>query len=87
MYRKESKMYFLDEASQSAWKEAIFFTALNKEKNPHKKSSKRNKMSEKKITFILSLIECMCYEKCEKNLGWKWKDKGDQFFHYFHQSC
>lgn len=66
MYRKERKMYFLDEASQSAWKEAIFFTALNKEKNPHKKSSKRNKMSEKKITFILSLIECMCYEKCEK---------------------
>jgi len=28
-------------------KEAIFFTALNKAKNPHKKSSKRNKMSEK----------------------------------------
>jgi len=40
-------MYFLDEASQSAWKEAIFFTALNKEKILIK-SSKCKKMSEKK---------------------------------------
>jgi len=52
MYRGKEKCTFRIQASQSAWKEAIFFTALNKEKNPHKKSSKGNKMSEKKNNFL-----------------------------------